>query len=434
MSILFYAWGEPKFVLIMLGSLIVNWFFGMLAGALRGQPEGRAVITATVLFNIGILFVYKYLGFTARNLQVLFDITLNVPAFVLPIGISFYTFQAMSYVFDCYRGKGEPQKNPLNTALYIMMFPQLIAGPIVRYETIAKEINTRKFDADDFSQGVKRFVYGMSKKVLIANVLAVTADAFFNLPDYSSISMPGAWLGAVAYTLQIYFDFSGYSDMAIGLGLMFGFHFNENFNYPYAAGSITDFWRRWHISLSSWFRDYVYFPLGGSRVDTKQRLVFNLFAVWMLTGIWHGASWNFVFWGFFYFVLLTAEKLLDMPKRLTQRKIWAVLYRIFTLIMVMLGWVFFRAPGLKAGFAYLRRMFSFSADSGFAGILANDAAVMLIAGIALSFPVAKLLANTKFGRSKPALILQTVALPVLMILCIASLAVSSYNPFIYFNF
>jgi alginate O-acetyltransferase complex protein AlgI len=418
----------------MLGSLLVNWFFGLMAGALQGKLEGKVVIGATILFNVSIFFLYKYLGFTIRNIESLFGVTLNIPKFVLPIGISFYTFQAMSYVFDCYRGRGQAQKNPLNTALYVTMFPQLIAGPIVRYETVAEEINHRQFALDDFALGVKRFIYGLSKKVLIANVLAVTADAFFNQPNYSRISMLGAWLGVIAYALQIYFDFSGYSDMAIGLGLMFGFHFDENFNYPYAASSITDFWRRWHISLSSWFRDYVYFPLGGSRVDTKLHLVFNLFVVWMLTGIWHGASWNFVFWGFFYFVLLTFEKLLNIPQWLLTHRISAVLYRIFTLIMVIFGWVFFRAPGFKMGVAYLRRMFSFNGDFGFEGLLANDAALMIVIGSALSAPIAIWISKSKLGQSKPALFFQALAIPVLLILCISQLAVSNYNPFIYFNF
>lgn len=438
MSLIFYAWGEPEFIFIMCGSILVNWALGLLVKHQERNKKGKFVIAFCVIFNLTIFFVYKYLGFFESNMKTLFGITLNWGEFVLPIGISFYTFQAMSYVFDCYRGRGEAQKNPLNTALYMTMFPQLIAGPIVRYETISEEINNRKFKLDDFANGIRRFVYGLAKKVLIANTVAVCADTFFNLESYQELSILGAWLGVIAYTIQIYFDFSGYSDMAIGLGLMFGFHFNENFKYPYSAKTITDFWRRWHISLSSWFRDYVYFPMGGSRVEKKTRLVFNLLAVWLLTGIWHGASWNFVFWGLFYFVILTFEKLLEIPKKLAtmKNKIVPSLYRIVTLVLVMIGWVFFRALGFLNGCEYLERMFIPNA-SGFVGakeewLLSQYGIILLIAFI-LSQPLFYKL-RVKYEEKAVFKCTETILLAFLFVLSISQVVSSSYDPFIYFNF
>jgi D-alanyl-lipoteichoic acid acyltransferase DltB (MBOAT superfamily) len=349
----------------------------------------------------------------------------------------------MSYVIDIYRGKGKVQKNPLNAALYITLFPQLIAGPIVRYETIAGQINHRSFNLDDFSLGVKRFIIGLSKKVIIANTVAIIADRAFNPAGVSDLTILMAWLGIISYTLQIYFDFSGYSDMAIGLGLMFGFYFNENFDYPYISKSVTEFWRRWHISLGMWFRDYVYFPLGGSRVEKKSRLVFNLFIVWILTGIWHGASWNFIFWGFFYFVLLTFEKISGIPKKLEEKGgIFPQLYRIFTIFCVMLGWIFFRADGLKNGAKYVFAMFGGNGKAGIAGELAKfllwDGFVILIAGIIACIPIVRLvkekLPSMGYGVSGRLKTAKQLVISALFIICISYLAVSSYNPFIYFNF
>ncbi|MDR2864906.1 MAG: MBOAT family protein [Spirochaetaceae bacterium] len=337
----------------MLFSIAINWLFGLLVYKYKANKKtAKTMFVFAIIFNVALLFVFKYLNFSIKNINRVFDNIIPQANIILPIGISFFTFQALSYVIDVYRGKGEAQKNPLNTALYIALFPQLIAGPIVRYETIAKEIDSRTFNIDDFSRGVRRFIIGLSKKVIIANTVAIIADSAFNMPDLSQLTVLMAWLGIIAYTLQIYFDFSGYSDMAIGLGLMFGFHFNENFNYPYISKSVTEFWRRWHISLGTWFRDYIYFPLGGSRVKTKQRLVLNLFVVWMLTGVWHGANWNFVFWGFFYFVLLAFEKLSALPEKLEHSFIGAQVYRVFTLFFVMFGWVFFRANGFKNAVKY----------------------------------------------------------------------------------
>ena len=311
-SLIFYAWGEVAFVFVMMLSIIANYFFGLFVSRAKNTNKKKLPLVLSIVFNLSILFVFKYLVFTLTNINALFGANLAIPNIALPIGISFFTFQAMSYVIDVYRGE-EAQKSILNVGLYISFFPQLIAGPIVRYKTVAYQILHRKESFDDFSSGVCRFIIGMGKKVLLANSLAVVADAAFD-GDIANTSASFAWLGAIAYTMQIFFDFSGYSDMAIGLGKMFGFKFLENFDYPYISGSITEFWRRWHISLGSWFRDYVYFPLGGSRVKSKGRLIFNLFVVWLLTGIWHGANWTFIIWGLMYFVLLVIEKLTGMHK------------------------------------------------------------------------------------------------------------------------
>ncbi|MDD3926872.1 MAG: MBOAT family protein, partial [bacterium] len=315
-SLLFYAWGEPWFVFVMIGSIISNWFFGLLIDKHRDSPaKVKFLLVAMLAFNLSVMFIFKYLVFALVNINGLLKTHITVPDITLPIGISFFTFQAMSYVLDVYRKKGDVQINPLNVGLYISFFPQLIAGPIVRYQTIAEMINGRKENFDDFSQGVCRFIVGLAKKILLANTLALVADKAFSLPA-GELSVTFAWLGAIAYAFQIFFDFSGYSDMAIGLGKMFGFHFDENFNYPYISKSVSEFWRRWHISLGTWFRDYVYFPLGGSRVTSRGRLVLNLFIVWLLTGIWHGANWTLIIWGLYYFVFITTEKLTGLDSLL----------------------------------------------------------------------------------------------------------------------
>ena len=347
-SILFYAWGEPAFVLVMILSIIANYTFGRLIDKFRNKD--KLLLWLSVAFNLGILFIFKYLCFTLNNIGWLINKDFSSIKIALPIGISFFTFQAMSYVIDVYKKKVDVQKNLFNLGLYISLFPQLIAGPIVRYETIAKEIENRNENYDDFAEGTVRFIQGLAKKVIIANQVALVADAAFETP-LNELSTAFAWLGAIAYTLQIYFDFSGYSDMAIGLGRMFGFHFLENFNYPYIASSITDFWRRWHISLSSWFRDYVYFPLGGSRVDSKSRHIFNLFVVWLLTGIWHGANWTFIVWGLFYFVLLVIEKQTGLDKK----KVWWG--HIYTMFFVILAWVLFRSTNITSAYEYIKVMF-----------------------------------------------------------------------------
>lgn len=429
-SILFYAWGEPVFVLIMLGSIVINWAFGLAVqkNLEKNKSKARLAVGLSVATDLAILFVFKYLTFILENFNLLFNKNINTLNIALPIGISFFTFQAMSYVIDVYRGKGEAQKNPLNVALYISFFPQLIAGPIVRYETVADEIQNRRENIDDFCSGVYRFMLGLCKKVLIANNLATVADVAFGS---SELSVAMAWLGVLAYTLQIYFDFSGYSEMAIGMGRMFGFHFLENFDYPYSSRTITEFWRRWHMSLGTWFRDYVYFPLGGSRVKSKARLVFNLFVVWSLTGIWHGANWTFLLWGLLYFVLLTIEKLTGLSKKPN----W--FGHIYTLLFVMLGWVLFRASNVTDAFRYIGVMFGVGSsglyDSDFLMYISNFK-FYLIAGVLASFPILKKIKSCKWVNIKIYHIISAVCLTVMFIVSLSFMIKGSYNPFIYFNF
>lgn len=434
-SLFFYAWGEPKFVLIMIASIIVNWAFGLWINKKRENKKlSRLIIALDVAFNLAILFVFKYLTFTGSIINGLFGIDLHIPDIALPIGISFFTFQAMSYVIDVYRQKGDVQTNILYVGLYISFFPQLIAGPIVRYETIADQIKNRRETLDDFFDGFARFVVGLSKKVLLANSFAILADNAFNSSrDGSALSVAFSWLGAVAYTLQIFFDFSGYSDMAIGLGRMFGFHFLENFDYPYVSTSITEFWRRWHISLGTWFRDYVYFPLGGSRVG-KGRGIFNLFVVWALTGLWHGANFTFIVWGLMYFVLLVVEKLTGIHKK--NGRIINIFKWLYTILFVVIGWVIFRADSIGDALVYLKSMFGLNgmpfADGMFIGWFTQNMIVFGI-GVLLCTPLFRILKE----KTKDNVIVgygSVVALIALFVLSVASLVSSSYNPFIYFNF
>ena len=436
-SLFFYAWGEPKFVLVMLLSIICNWFFGILVDKAKKKEKKsmiRLVLALTVIFNLSILFVFKYLNFTANTICSIFGITSSIPKIALPIGISFFTFQAMSYVLDVYRDKGAVQKNILNVGLYISFFPQLIAGPIVRYETVAEEIKNRKETLDDFFDGFARFIVGLGKKVLLSNTFALLADrAFDGCANGDNLSVAFSWLGAIAYTLQIFFDFSGYSDMAIGLGKMFGFHFLENFNYPYISLSVAEFWRRWHISLGSWFRDYVYIPLGGNRVS-KSRNIFNLFVVWGLTGVWHGANWTFIVWGLMYFVLLTFEKLTGFEKR--KSKPFMVFRWFYTMFFVIMGWVVFRSNSLTDAFVYMKSMFGLNgnvfSDGMFVGSLEQNA-IMLIIGVIACTPLF-VKAKAKIKENVVLDIAHCGALIAMFVLSICSIVSSSYNPFIYFNF
>ena len=444
-SLFFYAWGEPKFVIVMLFSILVNYMFALIVHSLQKSSKKKALIRLSIVLmlviNLGIMFIYKYLNFTISNLNSLFGNILPQTHIVLPIGISFFTFQAISYVLDVYRGNGEAQKNPMNVGLYISFFPQLIAGPIVRYETIAREIKTRKETFFDFSAGVQRFLLGFCKKVLIANNMALIADKAFSSQSFSELSVGFAWLGAIAYTLQIFFDFSGYSDMAIGLGKMFGFHFLENFNYPYISKSVSEFWRRWHISLSSWFRDYVYFPMGGSRVESNLKLVRNLFVVWLLTGVWHGASWNFIFWGLMYFVILTFEKLSGYPKKFKKAPA-RIAYQIFTLLCIVCGWVLFRASDLNYALNYLKSMFALNGNTwsdANAGFYLHEYLVFLIAGLLFSLPAVRWIKEKlKNVCSKTLFAVFEFFTPIVYIglfaLAISYLVLGTYNPFIYFNF
>ncbi len=420
-SLFFYAWGEPAFVFLLMLSVCVGWFVGR---HLQGKRR-KVWLALGVVFHVGLLFVFKYLTFLLGELGLLHG-PLQGFALTLPIGISFFTFQLLSYLFDVYYGKAEAQKNLLSVALYVALFPQLIAGPIVRYEAIAAEISGRRENLDDFTEGMLRFIHGLAKKVLIANYMGQLADTIFAMEEMSTGT---AWLGAVAYTLQIYFDFSGYSDMAIGLGRMFGFHFAENFNYPYISRSATEFWRRWHISLGSWFRDYVYIPLGGNRCS-KFRWVLNLFAVWALTGIWHGANYTFLVWGLFYFVLLMMEKFTRLPERLGR------LSHIYALIAIMVGWVMFRSKDLGAGLHYLAVMFGFSGiglTDDFFYMYLEETYVLVSLAIILSLPVLPWL-KEKAWAVKAVTAIEPVAAFGIFLLTLAVTVSASYNPFIYFNF
>ncbi len=421
-SLFFYAWGEPIFVFLMILSIAVGWYVGKRIEAASGASKKRILI-AGVSFHVAILFVFKYLTFLSQQLGLLIHKDFSWLHIALPIGISFFTFQLLSYLFDIYYGKAKAQRNILNVGLYIALFPQLIAGPIVRYDAIEEQIMHRRETMADFCEGMQRFIYGLAKKVLIADYAAQVADNIFGAG--TTLSVGTAWLGAAAYTLQIYFDFSGYSDMAIGLGKMFGFQFPENFNYPYIAKSATEFWRRWHISLGTWFRDYVYFPLGGNRCS-KLRWVGNLFIVWALTGIWHGANWTFLCWGLFYFVLVLLEHETNFVKKIG---VFAYVYGILT---ILIGRTLFRADTLSDFVQYLSTMFGVGAnglvDDMFIYYL-SSCYIVLIVGIIFACPVIEKLRRIQlWNRTEPLFV------AVLFFLSLVHTISSNYNPFIYFNF
>lgn len=425
-SLFFYAWGEPVFVALMVVSIFVNWLIGL---QMDHSEKKKSWLVLSVVWNLALMFVFKYLTFVLSNMELLLHrdiVDLTIP---LPLGISFFTFQILSYIFDLYYGKTKVQKKWYKFALYVSMFPQLVAGPIVRYDQIAYEIDHRQENLEDFSQGMTRFVYGLGKKVLLSNYMGVLADNMFYLSGEGSLSVGAAWIGAIGYTLQIYYDFSGYSDMAIGLGRMMGFHFLENFNYPYVSRSITEFWRRWHMSLSSWFKDYVYIPLGGSR-EGAAKTYRNTFFVWLLTGIWHGANWTFIVWGLGYFVLLCIERLGGWTKGIRY------IGHIYTMVAVILLWVVFRADSLTLAVRYIGQMF------GTGGALWDEAAasafsgsiLVLLAAAVLSTPVWKQLADRLHLSELTRKNVAAAAAVPLFLLCIAKCMSSSYNPFIYFNF
>ena len=440
MSLGFYAWGEPRFVPIMIGSIIFNYALAIAIDRLRHMKAlSKALLIFCVAGNLGLLVTYKYLDFIIDNIN-LFGLGLPAANIVLPLGISFFTFQAMSYVIDVYRGDVPVQKKPHYVGLYISFFPQLIAGPIVRYSTIKEQIENRCVTFEQFGEGVKRFLVGFSKKMLLANNMALIADRAFAMPD-AERSVVYAWIGAIAYTFQLLFDFSGYSDMAIGLGKMFGFRFLENFNYPYMSKSISEFWQRWHISLGKWFRDYVYFPLGGSRVKSKARLVINLFVVWTLTGAWHGASWNFILWGALYFVLIVFEKLTGCPKKF--KSSFAInLYRAFTLLCIIGGRVLFRAADIKAAVKYGLSMFGLRGNAIFSAdviVAFREYWVFLIAAALCStelFVHIRAYLDNSAGRNlRIAANALTVGVYVFFFFwAVSFIILGSHNPFIYFNF
>lgn len=431
-SLFFYAWGEPVYVFLMIGTILSNWLFGILVDKFRDNKALSVFLLALMAAaNIGTLGWFKYSWFVVQQINLYMYTEIPVPAVALPIGISFFTFQAMSYVIDVSRQRGKVQYNPLNVGLYVSFFPQLIAGPIVRYETVAEQIEHRRESFGDFSAGVTRFCIGLGKKVLIANNMAVIADNAFGLiingEFQASVGM--AWLGAIAYTFQIFFDFSGYSDMAIGLGQMFGFHFEENFRYPYIARTVSEFWRRWHISMQTWFRDYVYIPLGGSRVSGP-RLVLNIFIVWLLTGMWHGAGNTFIVWGLMYFVILTFERFSGLGRK---NYWWG---HIYTMVLVMIGWVIFRSAGLRNAFLYIKAMFGIGAkgvmDKAVWAYIAQNWLYFVLAIIG-SVPLMPKVDE----RLKSNMLWQAVyaaGILICLVVSVSFISNNAYNPFIYFSF
>ncbi len=436
MSLVFYAWGEPVYVILMLYSILLNYAAGRL---MEAEPKHKkAVLVFAVILNLLILGFFKYYGFAAGSLNKAFGLRIPVRDIALPIGISFYTFQALSYVIDLYRGKFPAQRNFIHFACYITMFPQLIAGPIVRYEEIEKQLAERRLTLARFGKGALRFTFGLAKKVLLANLAGALFDEIHALPQ---LSFATSWIGALSYTFQIYFDFSGYSDMAIGLGDMLGFHFSENFNYPYAAASVTEFWRRWHISLGTWFREYVYIPLGGNKVRWARHIL-NVMVVWLLTGLWHGAGWTFIIWGVFYGVLLIFEKYVLNKLKIPKAVRW-----VLTMLAVIVGWVIFSADDLSGAGRMLASMTGIpaiaaavSGEAGAQALFSGGARYFFAAGGILlaieaffSGPwirtMTQVFRKYVFGR-----ILLTVFAVAVLVLSIAFLATENYNPFLYFRF
>ncbi len=424
-SLFFYFVGEPKAIVVMLLSIFINYIGGIAVNS-GGEKQRKISLTIVVILNLTILFYYKYLMFIVGNLSKIFDFSVETKSIYMPIGISFFTFQGMSYVFDVYMKNAEVKKNPLDIALYISLFPQLIAGPIVRYKTVADEIDGRVETLDLFSTGVIRFIVGLSKKVLLANKFGIIADEIFKLNGNYNLSVPLSWFGVLMFALQIYYDFSGYSDMAIGLGKMFGFNFLENFDYPYISKSITEFWRRWHMSLGTWFRDYIYIPLGGNRVSVPRHIL-NMFIVWFLTGFWHGASWNYIIWGLYFFVFLVIEKYVFGNKF---EKVPKIFRHLYALIVILVGWVIFKEENSFLLLKYLKAMFSVGLKPTIGGVTyyLKEYYIEILLGIIFSANILK--AFEKGKKTIPAISIYFI----LLILSIVSLFSSSYNPFIYFRF
>lgn len=435
-SLLFYAWGEPKYVCIMLFSTLFDYTNGRLIARwkeLGRERAAKATLIVDLFGNLAILGFFKYTDFVIGTVNSLTGAGLSLLHIALPIGISFYTFQTMSYTIDVYRGVVPAQRNILNFATYVVLFPQLIAGPIVQYKTIAGELDERRVSITDFSEGAFRFVVGLAKKVLLANQIGAL---YTDIADNAGISVATAWLGAIAFSFQIYFDFSGYSDMAIGLGRMFGFHFLENFQFPYIAKSITEFWRRWHISLSSWFREYVYIPLGGNRRGLAVQIR-NILIVWFLTGLWHGASWNFVLWGVYYGFILTLEKRF-LLKGLNRLPAW--IGHIYSLFLIVIGWTIFAETDFASLGAYLKAMFGIGTtvmDSDFLYYLSCNAALLVllvICSINWKPLLEKWTIWNRFQASGKQDLVKAVVMLGLFVVSVAFLVGDSYNPFLYFRF
>lgn len=425
-SFIFYFYGEPKYVLLMAFSIISTYICGILVDKYRGTKTSKLFLILEIIISIGLLIYFKYADFIIKNINLWLSQKIDLINVLLPIGISFYTFQMISYVVDIYRGEVKVQKNILKLATYVSLFPQLIAGPIVRYSTIEKQLENREYSINKFSLGVRRFVIGLGKKVLIANVIGTLVNTFFISEDKSILFY---WLYAIGVMLQIYFDFSGYSDMAIGLGKMFGFDFLENFNYPYIATSITDFWRRWHISLSSWFRDYVYIPLGGNRVS-KIKWIRNIMVVWILTGLWHGAEWNFIIWGIYFGILLIIEKLFLLKKT---EKIPKFLKVIYTLFFVMISFIIFNGNEIIENIKGLFGIGNISVISKESIYYLKSYFIVILIGIIGATSIMKNIVE-KEKIKKIANILEPIYLFSILLLSTSYIIDGSFNPFLYFRF
>lgn len=436
-SLFFYAWGEPRFVLVIVLSIVINYLFGWLIAKWKKKKAilSKVLLAVGIVANCGLLFYFKYFNFFLDSINSAFGLDFNLLNIILPIGLSFFTFQGISYIVDIYFEKIKPQKSFIKFALFESFFPQIIAGPIIRYVDVQDQIDHRKVTTDDFAYGIRRFVMGLAKKVIVANTLGEVADQIFALPaDQNTAAI--AWLGAICYSFQIYFDFTGYSDMAIGLARMFGFKFKENFDFPYISKSITEFWRRWHISLSSWFRDYVYIPLGGNR---RGNVYFNLLVVFIVTGLWHGAAWNFIIWGLWHGLFIIIERMLK--KSSIQWKVPKVISWGYTMLVVVFGWVLFRSPDLSSAVEYIGIMLGFN-DATQVGFTVRYFAdnmivtIMLIACIA-SLPLTKYIRNVVGEYEEHnffSILVQNIYILILLTISIIFLVNSSYNPFIYFRF
>lgn len=432
LSIFFYSWSGVNYVLILLTSILINYSFGIfISKYIERIAIKRLLLTIGVILNLILLFYFKYYNFTISNLNTIFKLNIALKEIVLPIGISFFTFQGMSYIIDIYRGTATVNKNIFSVALYISLFPQLVAGPIVKYKDIENQIRNRKETLQGFSYGIERFIIGLAKKVIIADVLASIVVSI--IPNSNNIiDTPTAWLGIICYTLQIYFDFSGYSDMAIGLGAMFGFTFMDNFNFPYISKSITEFWRRWHISLSTWFKEYLYIPLGGNRTGNTY---INLLIVFFVTGLWHGSSWNFIIWGLWHGLFIIIEKFI-------QNKNWyiktpSIIKWFVTIFIVIIGWVFFSFDSLSNAFNFLLVMFGITNNEivtfRISYYLNFRTVIWLIFAIIFSSPVLTNILK-KYNSNKYFEIVKTIALSILLVICIIFIVNSTYSPFIYFQF
>ena len=435
LSLLFFAWGSTRYMVLMILLIVFNYFSGLLIEARKEEQDQRAAkntLIAAVVLDLLLLGFFKYWGFVLENVNAILRTNFSTQVTSTPMGVSFFTFSLLSYLFDVYRDKAPMDKNFLNFTLFVTFFPKLVSGPIISYAAMAQQIRERKLSSVRFGHGCRMFIVGLAKKVLLSNTLGTTFYAVSAMAP-ESVSVVTGWIGAISYSLMLYFDFSGYSDMAIGLAHMFGFEFGKNFDYPYMSASITEFWRRWHMSLGAWFRDYVYIPLGGSRVS-KGKIIRNLLVVWALTGIWHGASWNFIFWGLYYGGLLLLEKFVLAS---LLEKVPTILKQIGTVLLVVIGWVFFFSPGLGAAFRWLGCMFGIGGN-GFideaAKYYLGSSAIILVISALGAYPLATKLGNLVLKKPKWPVYVTVAWFALLIFLCIAGMMVSTYSSFLYFQF